>query len=442
MSAAALTAEQLLLSGDRTRRDVAPRWLMLGTGFIVGLVFFVAGHDFHVSLAESYTQNAEEMEIAASGGNNLRRAAFVVVGAWGCLLLAIARTPLRVDPLLASGMGLLLGLAAMSFVWADDPGMCLRRLLTLLCGVTAAVGVARTLSLREISWLAVWILGSLAIVGVLTEISLGTFKPWAADYRFAGTVHPNTQGPALAMLCLAAFTLAQDGSRASLPPWLVFVAGLGLLLLTKSRTTTAAIVVALAAVQFVKTKLTTKLAGAMACAGLGGLALWLLFVFGFDPLTDFRDALLLGRAEESDTLSGRAFIWPELLGYASSHVWLGYGYESFWTAERIDQISSALGWGLREAHNAYLEVVLWLGVAGLTLLLINVAAGLSASVRQWRLSGDSVFLLPAGMLVFGLINAGFESGMVVMSLTPFLLGCMLMRLALFCQTGATAGVPA
>jgi O-antigen ligase len=330
----------------------------------------------------------------------------------------------------------------MSFVWADDPGMCLRRLLTLLCGVIAAAGVARAHSLRELSWLAVWILGSLAIVGMLTEISLGTFKPWAADYRFAGTVHPNTQGPALAMLCLAVFTLAQDGSRASLPLWLLFVAGFGLLLLTKSRTTTAAIVVALAAVQFFKTKLTTKIFGITTCAGLGGLALWLLFIFGFDPLIDFRDALLLGRAEDSDTLSGRAFIWPELLTYASSHVWLGYGYESFWTAERIDQISSALGWGLREAHNAYLEIVLWLGVAGLTLLLINVAAGLSASVRQWRLSRDSVLLVPAGMLVFALINAGFESGMVVMSLVPFLLVCMLMRLALFCPTGATAHVPA
>jgi O-antigen ligase len=408
--------------------------MAIGTGLIVALAFFLAGHDLRVSLAEAYTQNAEEMEISASGGNALRRLAFIVVGGWGLLLLAAARTSLNVDPLLATSIGLLLGLAGISFVWADDPGMCLRRLMTLVCCVLAAAGIARALSLRQIGWLAIGVLGGLAVVGLLAEVALGTFKPWTADYRFAGTVHPNTQGPSLAMVCLAAFTLARDGGRGRTVLWIVFVIGLGLLLLTKSRSATAATLVALAAVQVIKAKLSTKVAGAIACAGAGGLALWLLFVFGFDPLTDFRDAVLLGRAEESDTLSGRAFIWPELLTYASIHPWLGYGYESFWTAGRIDQISSSLGWGLREAHNSYLEIVLWLGIAGLGLLLMNVAAGLVASVRQWQRSGNSVCLLPAGMLVFSLINAAFESGIVVVSLVPFLLGCLLMRLAFFSGT--------
>src|SRR5947208_12420360 len=84
-----------------------PRWLLLGTGLIVALAFFIAGHDLRVSLAEAYTQNAEEMEIAAAGGNALRRAAFLAVAAWGCLLLVVARTPLKIDPLLAISIGLL-----------------------------------------------------------------------------------------------------------------------------------------------------------------------------------------------------------------------------------------------------------------------------------------------------------------------------------------------
>ncbi len=431
MSSAAISLSQFASPASWSRSEVAPRWLLVGSGLFIGLAFFLAGHDLRVSLAEAYTQNAEEMEIAASGGNALRRVAFVVVAGWGCLLLALSRARLRIDPLLSCSMGLLLGLTAMSFVWADDPAMCLRRLLTLVCCVTAAAGVAKAFSLREIAWLAIWVLGGLAVVGLLAELSLGTFKPWAADYRFAGTVHPNTQGPSLAMVCLATFTLARDGRRGHGVLWLVFAVGFGLLLLTKSRATTAAILVTLTAIQFIRAKLPTKFVGVIACGGLGSLALWLLFVFGFDPLNDFRDALLLGRAEESDTLSGRAFIWPELLTYASNHLWLGYGYESFWTAGRIDQISSSLGWGLREAHNSYLEFVLWLGIAGLTLLLVSVAAGLAASIRQWRRSSDAVCLLPAGMLVFSLINGGFESGIVVVSLMPFLLGCMLMRLALF-----------
>lgn len=351
-------------------------------------------------------------------------------------MLAVGRPALKIDPLLASSIAMLLGLAGASFVWADDPAMCLRRLMTLVCCLIAAAGVAKAFSLSEIAWLAIWVLGSLAVVGLLAEIALGTFKPWAADYRFAGTVHPNTQGPAMAIVCLAAFTLALNRDSGRLWVWLVFAIAFGLLLLTKSRSATAGTLAALTVVPLVKTKLSTKVGGVIACIGTVSLALWLLLVFGFDPLTDFRDALLLGRAEESDTLSGRAFIWPELFTYASNRLWLGYGYESFWTAGRIDDISSTLGWGLREAHNSYLEIVLWLGIAGLVLLLMTVATALAASVRQWRRSGESVYLAPAGMFVFSLINAGFESGMVVVSLVPFLLSCMLLRLAFFDETGA------
>src|SRR5437868_6745663 len=104
------------------------------------------------------------MEITASGGNTLRRAAFVMLGAWGCVLLAVGRASLKVDPLLAGSIGTLLGLAAISFVWTSDPGMCLRRLLTLLCCVIAAAGVARALSLREISWLILSVFGGLAMI--------------------------------------------------------------------------------------------------------------------------------------------------------------------------------------------------------------------------------------------------------------------------------------
>jgi len=55
MSTATLTAGQLIVPGNRIGHDAAPRWLTLGTGLIVGLTFFVAGHDFRVSLAEAYT---------------------------------------------------------------------------------------------------------------------------------------------------------------------------------------------------------------------------------------------------------------------------------------------------------------------------------------------------------------------------------------------------
>jgi O-antigen ligase len=166
-------------------------------------------------------------------------------------------------------------------------------------------------------------------------------------------------------------------------------------------------------------------------AWLAAADLWAVWICGFDPLTDFRDAIFLGRAEESDTLSGRAFIWPEVMYFANQRFWLGYGYESFWTPARIDTISTNLGWGVREAHNAYLDVLLSLGFVGLAALVMVVAAGLLASIRGWLATRDPAYTLPIGVLAFGVINGGLESGMVVINLVPFLLACCLFRLALF-----------
>src|SRR4029079_11983566 len=92
----------------------SPRWLVVAIGVVVGVVFFIAGHNLRTSLAEAYTQNAEDMEITAEGGNALRRVAFLVLGVGGALLLVTGKQPLYVDPLLAGSLALLLGLTGIS----------------------------------------------------------------------------------------------------------------------------------------------------------------------------------------------------------------------------------------------------------------------------------------------------------------------------------------
>src|SRR5438105_3831938 len=146
------------------------RWLLLATTFVVGLAFFVAEHDLRVSLAEAYTQNAEEMELAAAGGNAIRRVAFLALAAWGIVLLIAGRQRLIVDWPLVAAIGLLLSWTAASCLWAQDAGMCLRRLLVLGCSTIAALGIARQHSLRELCWLVVGTLGTLAIVGIFAEV--------------------------------------------------------------------------------------------------------------------------------------------------------------------------------------------------------------------------------------------------------------------------------
>lgn len=434
---AALTLSSIAI-GEQPQTPAIPRWPLISAALLVTLAFFISEHNVRVSLAEAYTQSADEMEVTAEGGNLLRRLAFPAIACWGLVLMATGGDRVRIDPLLAGAIFLLLGLVGVSFLWADDPGMCLRRLLVLSCCALGATGIARRLSMHDLSLLTVYVLGSFAVVGVLAELRLGTFRPWASDYRFAGTVHPNTQGPALGAVCLAALGLFRAVPRGRFWYGVIFLAALFLLVLTKSRTSTAAILLSIGIVLTVQTSLKLK-----AAAGFFGLwtacvGLWLLFAAGIDPVSDFRDALLLGRAEESDTLSGRAFIWPEVAYFIARRPLLGYGYESFWTPAHIETISDALGWGLREAHNAYLEALLWLGFVGLFLILAVVVCGFVAALRGYLQNRDATFALPLGMLVFGLLNACFESGIIVIETVTFLLACCLLRMALFRELPAQA----
>ena len=414
-----------------------PRWHLYVTAIVIGLIFFVTEHDLNISLVDAFTQTADEMEVVAEGGNFVRRMAFPVLALLGLTLLVVSRQPLRINLLLALPMAAYLFLAGASLLWSDDPGVTLRRLIVIGCCTLGAVGLVRRFSMRELCELTLAIIGPLILLGLLSEIRLGTFRPWSGDYRFSGSVHPNTQTAYLTALALAALGLARSSGtnrRWHLPLWSLFVVSLVLMILTKSRTGNAATLAAIGSVFLAQTSLRFKFAGGLAFAWLAGGGLWLVLVAGYDPLVDFRQALLLGRAEESDTLSGRHFIWPAVAYFILRRPMLGYGFEAFWNPTRVETISEEVGWGLREAHNGYLELLLSLGIVGLLAALASVLAGIIAAVRGSVKLRDPAYALPLGMLVFGILASVMESGMVIVEFPTFLTATCLMRMALFEET--------
>lgn len=417
-------------AGSPTRASI---WAIIGVSLVVAGAFFVAEHSLDISLADAYTQTAEEMELAAGGGNTARRLTFLVLAAVGGVLLLTPRgSRLSIHGPLAAAIGAYLALCGASILWSIDPGMCLRRMMVLGCCVIFAAGLARRFTMHELCLMVVATIGPLVLVGLLAELRLGTFRPWSAGYRFSGSVHPNTQGMHLTMLGLAAWVLARTPETKHRGLfWAIFAATLVLGVLTKSRTGNAATLLAFGSVLVVHTSAHWKLSVGFACSWLGLVGLWLLLLAGFDPLVDFRDALLLGRAEQSDTLSGRAYIWPIVLHYIGQRPWLGYGYESFWNPTHIDTISTELEWGLREAHNGYLEVLLSTGVIGLALAFAVVVAGLVTATRGLIARRDPAYGLALGMLVFGVFSSAMESGLVVVMLPPVLIGALLLKMALF-----------
>lgn len=423
---------------DAATAQPSQRWVWFAAA-IVALAFFASEHDVNVSLHEAFTESAEEMAASAAGGDTLRRMAFLLLGGMGFLMTAAAwRQPWRMNKPMALAVLLLFGWTMLSIVWSDNRGMCARRLIVLLCWSTAAFGLTRFFTLRQLCWLTMVVAGSLATVGVLAELRLGTFRPWSPEHRFSGSLHPNSQGMLLGTLCLSSLALAFDLSAYRKRCLLVFACGFGLLLLTRSRTATGALLIASTVVASLQVSLRLKAGVVFAGVWTVGAAALAVMLLGVDVSDELQRAVMLGRQQDdADSLSGRFLIWPEVLYYIGKRPLAGYGYESFWTADHIDAISDRLQWGLREAHCAYLETILSIGVIGLGLALLAVLCGLATAVAEYVRSRNPLYAYIVGFIVFGLIDGLLESGMSATALVPFLGACALLRMAL-ASDGATA----
>ena len=245
--------------------------------------------------------------------------------------------------------------------------------------------------------MAIVVGGAYLAVGVGAELALGTFRPWSAEYRFAGTIHPNAQGVQLAVLCLASFCLARRRHPRTDVALGVLCRGAGLSAVDQ----VAGVLREPAGGDgrpLARHRLGTRAGAGRFDRGTGGLrrgpGRFLLPRRLGDRLLG---AVMLGREEQSEGLTGRIPLWNELLGYAQARPLQGYGYPAFWTDKQIDDVSDDMEWTLREAHNGYLDTVLSVGLIGGAILLAIVVVGLARAAAGYRATRRPGPGLPAGL---------------------------------------------
>ena len=414
--------------------------LLAAVAGVVLLVFFICEHNVNISQAAAYTQSLDEMEVTAQGGNALRRVMFFLLGGLGFVLAANSLRQkwsgnlLLVASLLAVPLWCWLSLA-----WAQDFGMCLRRLIVLSCFCLGAAGVGRKFSLPEITWIGFLVMLGASVIGVLAELRLGTFRPWSGDYRFSGSMHPNSQGMYLGFFVLAALTLARLHPRYRWQYVVCFVWGMGLLILTKSRTATAATICGIGVVGLLQTPWRLQLVVGSVTAWCGGLGYLLTSILGIDLKRDLQAAIFLGREEQAESFTGRGEIWPEVLYFINQRPLCGYGFESFWTPDKIDIISTAVQWAVREAHSSYLEVILGLGLIGLCLGLTAMGVTTVIAVRNFMRGQEPVYAMIVGLVGFALVDMSMESGLVTPQGVVFFCVALMWNMAVNQQASAVGG---
>ena len=162
-------------------------WLLWPAVVLVGAVFFFVEHNVLISQYETFspwTETGGSLESGRNVAKGLARGLLGLLGAY--LALRAGGRPLRfggwLPPLV---LGYLAWLAA-SVLWSIDPDMSCRRLGALLCCLVAAVGLARQFRPQRSpdgDRHRRRLLGR----GSRRESGAGAFRPWSAEYRFAGT---------------------------------------------------------------------------------------------------------------------------------------------------------------------------------------------------------------------------------------------------------------
>jgi O-antigen ligase len=110
------------------------------------------------------------------------------------------------------------------------------------------------------------------------------------------------------------------------------------------------------------------------------------------------------------SLTGRTDVWRIVLPFAVNP-WIGAGFEGFWLGDRLDAIILAIGAGLNQAHNGYIELYLNLGWFGLFFLAVLLIAGYRNLLKQMGSDIDIVGLRLAFFficIVYNFTEAAFK----------------------------------
>ena len=299
--------------------------------------------------------------------------------------------------------------AVASIAWSTTPDLTARRGFSLVMATVLGLYFVTRFNQRERLRIICATLGIAAVLSVLAALlapSTG-LMPDGAGWRGV-FVHKNVFGKMMALSCGAFLLLAMDLERRR---WMAFAgAAVSFALVVLSRSVTALLIAVTVlsvtplfrTLRLTRTRHLLLLIAAIVLAEvvlLGTYLEWqaLLSLLGRDP-----------------TLSGRTELWQTLMDPVLRRPWLGYGLGGFWLGWQGESgaVWSAIGWRPPHAHNGFLDMVLDLGVVGLSIFLIGYIGALIKALQAARQSSKSYELWPLFFLTFLLLSESTESALL------------------------------
>ncbi len=300
-------------------------------------------------------------------------------------------------------LGLFLAWATVSLIWSDYRGASVLGILGQYATTLAALFLALCLSweelLRALGHALRWIIGLSILFELVVSVIIRheivplwtNYGPrkipqafyWSRDLLFHGGQIQGIQGNSnllamIALLGLIVFSIELGNRSVRQVTGIVWIVlAVATFALTRSSTIFAAtaftIVVALFALWMRASRSERRLPiyGAMLAVGiLGVLAIWRL------------QGPILHLLDKSDSLTGRTGIWGAVIHLAQERPVTGWGWVSYWApwVPLFQHLAVRKGVTYLQAHDAWLDVWMQLGIIGLVIFILLVATTLW---RSW-----------------------------------------------------------
>lgn len=356
------------------------------------------------------------------------------------LMLAFLRPRALANGALASWpLVVLLGWTWASLAWSISAYDTMIDTLTLSAAMVTALVMAAIYRWPHILNLVVWIYAALAVLTVLMALGVPSMGVMGEPHpgAWAGPwLEKNAAGRQMALGFLAALARLMHGPSRRRSSLILLPLFLLVILMSTSKT---ALLLALASSALVfavwlirrghAAALLTLYGGALISVGLA-----IMVIFLRDDLVQ-----LLGR---DLTFTGRTEIWQAVWVQIQKTPWLGYGYQAFWVqnsgADPVVYVKQATDFTPANAHSAWLEQWLGLGLIGLGMLIVYLVWGLGAGAASLMRSRGAYLTLP--LLVTSIFVAFSESVLYgAASLEWFLMAVVITRTVLALQ-GRSAGL--
>ncbi len=383
-----------------------PRHMLLAAPALV----FLAGTKFRARDARASLALEIDAQILLELG---------LYGALGAGLLAVVAS--RFVPLNRPGPFELLlvafaGVIVASLLWTTAPALAAARAVQLILLLFWALLAVRALTNAETLLsvgvgVTVWVLLFSGLAMVMPPLTYEGPVEFARFFWFS--MHPIQCATfaAIAMIFVASYALLADDRKAGLRMVGAVACGMALLIVvlaTRSRGPFVALATALAALLALRFLRTWRAPFAMAVAAAAALyyinvGLSLSDLLTATTGTDNQVVAFLIRnqsAEQLASLTGRADLWSLAIELIRERPLFGHGYQSS-RGLLLDDFSWA-----SYAHNAFLQVLLEIGLVGGALLIVSVLMAVAITLRnRWQrvLTWERGFL--GATLVFLVINA-------------------------------------